>query len=179
MIRKVLFWTVAVILMGILAYAYLELRRGNIQKADVVQAVPTDAAILINTHDLTGFIREEMSRNKIWQELGSLQKIGDFQETLDQLDSIILDDREIAGLYKEADISFSLHKSGRNNFDYIMYYPMESKGNDKQILRFIQDKLPDGSTLSNRRYNEIRVYDVVIPGYQKGFSFPFRTDCFC
>jgi len=173
MIRKVLFWTVAVILMGILVYAYLELRRGNIQKADVIQAVPTDAAILINTHDLNGFIREEMTRNKIWQELGALQNIGEFQETLDQLDSILLDDREIAGLYRGTDISFSLHKSGRNNFDYIMYYPMESKGDDKQILRFIQDKLPDGSTLSNRRYNEIRVYDVVIPGYQRSFSFTF------
>jgi len=173
MIRKILFWTVALILLGILVYAYLGLRRGNIQKADVIQAVPTDAAILINTHDLTGFIRDEMSRNKIWQELGTLQNIGIFQETLDQLDSLLLDDREIAGLYRGSDISFSLHKSGRNNFDYIMYYPMENMGNDKLILRFIQDKLPDGSTVTNRRYNEIRVYDVDIPGHQKGFSFTF------
>ena len=108
MIRKVLFWTVAVILVGILIYSFLELRKGNIQKVEVVQAVPTDAALFINTHDLTGFIREEMSRNKIWQELGSLKQIGNFQETLDGLDSLLLDDREMAGLYRDADISFSL-----------------------------------------------------------------------
>ncbi|MFC2113136.1 DUF3352 domain-containing protein [Bacteroidota bacterium] len=173
MIRKILFWTIAVILAGILVYAFLELRRGNIQKVDVVQAVPTDAAILINTHDLTGFIRDEMSRNKIWLKLGDMKKIGEFQEILDLLDSLLLDDKEIATLYRGSDISFSLHKSGRNSFDYIMYYPMDSKGNDKQILRFIQDKLPDGSTLKNRRYNEIRVYDVLLPGQKKGFSFTF------
>jgi hypothetical protein len=173
MIRKVLFWTVAVILTGVIVYAFLELRRGNIQRVDVVQAVPTDAAMLINTLDLTEFIRGEMSRNKIWQELGALQAVGSFQETIGHLDSLLLDDREIAELYKGSDISFSLHKSGKNNFDYIMYYSLESAGNDKEILRFIQDKLPDGSRISNRRYNEIRVYDVEIPGDQNSFSFTF------
>ncbi len=178
MIRKILFWTIAVILVGILVYAFLELRKGNIQKVDVIQAVPTDVAILINTHDLTGFIRDEMSRNKIWQELGDMKKVGKFQRTLDLMDSLILDDKEIAAIYRNADISFSLHKSGRNSFDYIMYYPMENMGNDKQILRFIQDKLPDGSALSNRRYNEIRVYDAELPGRGNGFSFTFSHGLF-
>lgn len=173
MIRKVLFWTVAVILAGVLAYAYLQLRKGKIQKADVIQAVPTDAALLINTHDLTGFIRDEMSRNRIWQQLGDLRKVGEFQVTLDRIDSLILDDREASALYRDADLSFSLHKAGRSSFDYIMYYPMQNMGDDKAILRFIQDKLPDGSSLSNRRYNEIRVYDVSFPGNTRGLSFTF------
>ncbi|MFC2116199.1 DUF3352 domain-containing protein [Bacteroidota bacterium] len=173
MIRKVLFWTVATILAGILVYAFFELRRGSIQKVDVIRAVPTDAAMLINAHELSGFIREEMSRNRIWQDIGALQRIGQFQETLDYLDSLLLDDKEIAGLYRGSDISLSLHKLGRDNFGFIVYYPLVSMGDDKEILRFIQDKIPDGASISNRRYNEIRVYDTEFAGEQKGFSFAF------
>ncbi len=173
MIRKVLFWTVVVILVGILVYAFLELRRGNIQKVDVIQGVPTDAALLIRAHDLSGFIREEMSRNSIWLEFGALEGVGKFQETLGLMDSLLLDDENIAGLYRGSEISLSLHKSGRDNFEFILYYPMENMGNDKQILRFIQEKIPDGASLSNRRYNEIRVYDVKFAGEQRSFSFAF------
>ncbi len=173
MIRKVLFWTVAAILVGILIYAFFELRKGSIQKAEVIQAVPTDAAILINAQDFNGFVRDEMSRNKIWQELGTLKKIGEFQDVIHHLDSLLIDDKEIAGLYRDSDISFSLHKSGRDNFEYIMYYPMKNMGNDRQILRFIQDKIPDGASISNRRYSEIRVFDVEFPGKKRGFSFAF------
>ena len=135
MIRKVLFWTVAAILVGILIYAFFELRKGSIQKAEVIQAVPTDAAILINAQDFNGFVRDEMSRNKIWQELGTLKKIGEFQDVIHHLDSLLIDDKEIAGLYRDSDLSFSLHKSGRDNFEYIMYYPMNNMGNDRQIQR--------------------------------------------
>ncbi len=178
MVRKVLFWAVAVILAGVLVYAFLELRRGNIQKVDVIKAVPTDAAILINTHDLTGFIEAEMSRNRIWKELGVLARIGEFQAGLDYLDSLLINDREMAQLYRGADISFSLHKAGRNQIDYILYYPMQNKGNDRDILRFIQEKLPDRASLSNRRYNEIRVYDVSLAGEERGFSFAFSHGLF-
>jgi hypothetical protein len=178
MIRKVLFWTVGVILAGILIYAFLELHRGNIQKVEVIQAVPTDAAILINARDFAGFVRDEMSRNRIWQELGALKHLGEFQVTIGRLDSMLLDDREMAGLYKGSEISFSLHKAGRNNFDYILYFQVRNSGDEKKILRFIQDKLPDRSTLTNRRYNEIRVYDAVISGSKRGFSFAFSHGLF-
>ncbi|MCK4747362.1 MAG: hypothetical protein KAT15_10015, partial [Bacteroidales bacterium] len=63
--------------------------------------------------------------------------------------------------------------SGKDNFDFIVYYPMESIGDDKQILSFIQDKIPDGASISNRRYSEIRVYDAEFAGKEKGFSFAF------
>ncbi len=178
MIRKILFWTVGVILLGVLVYVFLELRKGNIQKVDVVQAVPTDAAILITTHDFTGFVRDEMSRNKIWLELGDLKSIGAFQETIEYLDSLLLTDKEIAELYKEAAVSFSLHKSGRDKLEFILYYSMENPGNDKQLLQFIQEKLPDGASLSNRRYSEIRVYDVDFAGKNENFSFTFSHGLF-
>jgi len=117
----------------------------------VIHAVPTDAAILINTYDLAGFFQDEMSRNRIWQELGGLKRLGEFQATLGRVDSLLLDDRDVEGLYRGSEISLSLHKAGRNNFDYILYYPVDNTGDEKQILRFIQDKLPDGSSLTNRR----------------------------
>ncbi len=173
MIRKVLFWTVALILAGGLVYVFLELRRGSIQKVEVIQAVPTDAAMLINTHDLNGFIREEMARNRIWQELGDLKHVGQFQEDVDFLDSLLAANREVAGLYRGADLSFSLHLSGHKQLDYILYYAMQDKGSEKDILHFVQDKIPDRASISNRRYNEVRIYDVAFPGNKRGFSFAF------
>ena len=168
----------AIILAGILVYTWLELREGKIQKVDVTQAVPTDAAVLVKTRDLAGFIRDEMSHNRIWKELGSLKRIGDFQYTLGRLDSMLLDDREMAGLYRGSEVSFSLHKAGKDDFDYILYLPVDNSGDEKKILRFIQDKLPDRSTLTNRRYNDIRVYDAALAGGRQEFSFSFSHGLF-
>jgi hypothetical protein len=54
MIRKVTIGVVSVIFIGIIVYGILELRKGNIQQADVIQAVPIDAALIINASDLSG-----------------------------------------------------------------------------------------------------------------------------
>jgi hypothetical protein len=180
MIRKVTIGAVAVIFIGFIVYGILELRKGNIQQADIVQAVPTDAALIINANDLSRFIRDEMSRNKIWNELGTVDGIGAFQRTLGKLDSMLRIDEEMQKLYKGSDISLSLHRSGKNRVEYILYYTLENTGTEKQMLRFIQDKVSYEATLTPRKYDEIRIYDVVFPGNKgkNNFSFTFSRGLF-
>jgi hypothetical protein len=175
MIRKVTIGAVAVIFAGIIVYGILQWRRGSIQQADVIQAVPTDAALIINANDLSGFIRDELSRNKIWHELGMVKGIGAFQGHLERLDSILRVDEEMKNLYRGSDISLSLHRSGKTSFEFILYYRMDHPGSEKQILRFIQDKLPSRAVLTPRKYNEARVYDVDFAGNSRrdDFSFTF------
>jgi len=175
MIRKVTFGAVAVIFTGIIVYGILELRKGNIQQAEVIQAVPTDAALIINANDLSGFIRDELSRNKIWHELGMVNGIGAFQITLGRLDSMLRIDEEMENLYKGSDISLSLHRSGKSRFEFILYYPLDKAGTEKQILRFIQDKVPSNATLTPRKYDEVRIYDMDFSGNNRkdDFSFAF------
>ncbi|MCK5463533.1 MAG: DUF3352 domain-containing protein, partial [Bacteroidales bacterium] len=151
------------------------MRRGNIQQADVIQAVPTDAALIINANDLSGFIRDELSRNKIWHELGMVNGIGAFQLTLVKLDSMLRMDEELEKLYKGSDISLSFHRAGKNRFEFILYYPLDKTGTEKQILRFIQDKAHSNAILTPRKYDEVRVYDVNFAGNSKDdFSFTFN-----
>ncbi|MCK5463136.1 MAG: hypothetical protein KAI95_08975, partial [Bacteroidales bacterium] len=175
MIRKVTIGAVAVIFIGIIVYSILELRRGNIQQADVIQAVPTDAVLIFNANDLSGFIRDELSRNKIWHELGMVNGIGAFQLTLGKLDSMLRMDEELENLYKGSDISLSLHRSGKNRFEFILYYPLDNTGTEKQILKFIQDKVQSNATLTPRKYDEVRIYDVSFTGKSRkdDFSFAF------
>jgi hypothetical protein len=175
MIKKVTIGAVAVIFIGIIIYGILELRKGNIQRADVVQAVPTDAAMIINANDLSGFIRDELSRNKIWRELGMLNGIGAFQLTLGKLDSMLRMDEEVEKLYKGSDISLSIHKAGKNRFEFILYYPLQNTGTERQILKFVQDKVHSNATLTPRKYDELRIYDVNFAGDNRkdDFSFTF------
>ncbi len=173
MIRKVTIGAVAVIFIGIIVYSILELRKGNIQQADVIQAVPTDAALIFNANDLSGFIRDELSRNKIWHELGMVNGIGAFQLTLGKLDSMLRMDEELEKLYKGSDISLSLHRSGKNRFEFILYYPLDNTGTEKQILKFIQDKVQSNATLTSRKYDEVRIYDVSFAGKNRKDDFSF------
>ncbi len=175
MIRKVTIGIVAVIFTGIIVYSILELRRGNIQQAEVIQAVPTDAALIINASDLSGFIRDELSRNKIWHELGMVHGIGTFQGTLGRLDSLLRIDKEMGNLYKGSDISLSIHRSGKSSIEFILYYPLDKAGAEKTILRFIQEKVQSTATLTPRKYEEVRIYDVDFSGSGRkdDFSFTF------
>ena len=173
MIRKVLIGVVAVIFIGIIVYSILELRKGNIHQADVIQAVPTDAALIINANDLPGFIRDELSRNKIWQELGAIHGIGEFQKTLGGLDSMLRSNEEMEELYKGSDISLSLHKSGKNSLEFILYYPLDNTGTDKQILKFVQDRVQTNATITPRKYDEVRIYDVDFKGKDRSDNFSF------
>ncbi|MCK4852641.1 MAG: DUF3352 domain-containing protein, partial [Bacteroidales bacterium] len=166
---------VAVIFTAIIVYSILELRKGNIRQADIIQAVPTDAVLIINANDLPGFIRDELSRNKIWQELGMIKGIGAFQQTLGRLDSMLRSDDEMEDPYRKSDISLSLHKLGRNSFKFILYYPLDNAGTDKQILGFVQDKVQSKATITPRKYDEVKIYDVDFAGSgkQDDFSFTF------
>ena len=180
MIRKVTIGVVAVIFIGIIVYSILELRKGNIQQADIIQAVPTDAALIINANDLSGFIRDDLSRNKIWNELESVNGIGAFQRTLGRLDSMLSIDEEMEKIYKGSDISLSLHRSGKKRFECILYYTLDNTGTEKQILRFIQDKVQTNATLAPRKYDEVRIYDVDFSGNNRkdDFSFTFSRGLF-
>lgn len=180
MIRKVTIGAVAAIFIGMIVYGILEWRRGRIQQADVIQAVPTDAAMIINARDLSGFIRDELSRNKIWHELGMVDGIGAFQQTLGKLDSILRMDHEMKELYKRAEISLSLHRSGKSRIDFIFYYPLDHPGHEKQIIRFIKDKIRQDAILTSRKYNETRLYDVDYSGKRASddFSFAFVRGLF-
>jgi hypothetical protein len=175
MIRKVTIGVVSVIFIGIIVYGILELRKGNIQQADVIQAVPIDAALIINASDLSGFIRDELSRNKIWHELGMVNSIATFQSTLGKLDSMLRMDEELEKLYKGSDISISLHRAGKNRCEFILYYSLKNSGTEKQILKFIQDKVSSNATLTPRKYDEARIYDVNFTGNHRkdDFSFTF------
>ena len=163
MIRKILFGAVALIFIGVLTYAFLELKRGNIRKVDIIQAVPTDAAIIMNAENISAFIHEELSRNKIWEELIALPDLDRLNRILFRLDTLMREDDEISDLYRNMQASVSLHKSGKSNYDFMLYCPLENTGNEKQIIRFILEGVPDGSIISNRKYNDVRIYDVQYP----------------
>ena len=79
---------------------------------------------------------------------------------LSRLDTLFRQDDEISDLYKNIRTSVSLHKSGKDNYDFILYFPIEKTGTEKLINRFILEGVPDGTRITNRKYNEVRIYDV-------------------
>ena len=173
MIRKILFGAVAVIFIAVLVYAFLELKKGNIRKVDIIQAVPTDAAIIVNAQNISVFIHEELSGNKMWEELTALPGIDRMNRILFRLDTLMREDDEISGLYRSMQASVSLHRSGKSNYDFVLYCPLENTGNEKQIIRFILEGVPDGSQISNRKYNDVRIYDVQFPRHRDRDNFSF------
>ncbi len=175
MIRKILFGTVVIIFLGVLAYAFFELRKGNIGRVDAIKAVPNDAAMIISAEDIAGLIRDELPRNPMWEELNVFPSIAGLRSRLAGLDTLLRSDNEISGLYRQADVLVSLHKSGKGNYEYMLYIPLSQAGNEKQIIRFVMERVPEGALISNRKYDDVRIYDITFPKHREKDNFSYTV----
>ncbi len=171
--KKPLIWIIVVAFVAVLLVGYFGLKRTNINHADTLMAIPQDAALIMISPDMDQDLITVLEHNEIWDGLTLFPALGQVNTQLIMMDSLIRTNPQVEELYKREKLTFSLHKSGREKYEYIMYVPLINIQNERQILQFIQQVISDGGSISERRYSNVKIYDIHGSGNKHKWSLAF------
>ena len=152
--------------------AYFALRGKNIEAANILQAVPVDASLIITGHDPQKDIRIILEENDMWNELIFFPSINQLHQQLLKVDSVIRQNPQIYNIYEKQKISLSFHQSGKNKFDYIVYIPLSHINDERQITQFIGQEAGTEVIITPRKYAGTKIYDIK-SGENRAFNFSF------
>ena len=171
--KKNLIWIIVIAFAALLLVGYFGLKRTHIDHADTLTAVPHDAALIMISHDIDQDLPTVLEENAIWIGLEQFPSIDRVNSQLIMLDSMIRTDPQVSEIYNREQFTFSLHKSGRDKYEYILYVPLVNMQNEKQVIHFIQGKTGGTGNLSERKYSNEKIYDIRTGGSSRNLSFTF------
>ena len=153
------------------------MKRTDIDVADTLLAVPQDAAIIIKVPDIDEDLEMVLERNDLWNELTEFPSLARLHIQLIQIDSIITSYPQVKELYHKQELTLSLHKSGRDHYEYIIYFPLISSANERQIIQLLEEQF--NGILTQRKYSNTRIWDVKSgTDKSRNLSFTFSRGLF-
>ncbi|MBL7112841.1 MAG: DUF3352 domain-containing protein [Bacteroidales bacterium] len=171
--KKPLIWIIVIAFITILLVGYFGLKRTHIDHSDTLMAIPQDAALILISNDMDQDLITVLESNEIWNGLTQFSALGQVNAQLIRLDSLIRTNPQVEEIYKRGKMTFSLHKSGRDKYEYIMYVPLINIQNERQIVQFIQQVISDVGNLSERKYSNVKIYDIHENGNKHKLSLAF------
>ena len=179
MTRKLFIWIILVLFIAIVVTAYYLLKDIKIDVANAMQAVPVDASLIITGHDPQNDIRTILEENDMWNELVSFSSINYLHRQLLKVDSTIRANPQVYDIYRKQKINLSVHQSGKNKFDYILYIPLFHYNNERHIIQFIEQETGMKGMITQRRYEGTKIFDIKSAENEPfNFSFTFSQGLF-
>jgi len=126
------------------------------QKSDSIHAIPVDAALILETNDLSKSLKK-LSRNAPWKLLTSETYVGTKQETLLSIDSSLAS--YASHLTSINPLFISLHVTGAQSFNWLAISATE---NQEQKLQLLEIGLKSFSDTKEQPYGNATIIEVHI-----------------
>jgi WD40 repeat protein len=112
------------------------IRKGGDEFTDPRKAIPVNAAVIIETKNLPGFI-DQLESNSLWKEITSATGMQIAKSVSGQLDSLFKNNDLLAHLFSDKKSIISLQATARNKLDFLLIVHLSE--NDKEVE--IEDQL--------------------------------------
>ena len=134
------------------------------QKSDSIDAIPVDAALILETNDLSKSLKE-LSRNAPWKLLTNETSIGANQKTLLSIDSGLA--TYSSHLTSVNPLFVSLHLTGARSFNWLAISATE---NQEQKLQLLEIGLKSFSHTKEHPYSNATIVEVTIENVRVFYS---------
>lgn len=143
-----------------LLLGYFLFLRNNIERTDPFNAITHDASLIIKVRGSFNSIRPILDENKIWNEILVFPSVHRLNNYFQKLDSLISDNRQMADIFNNNELTLSFHQAGKNKISFITYMPLLSRSNEKQINSLIEKNIFGKANITVRKYSGIKIRDV-------------------
>lgn len=163
----------------ILILGYFLFLRNDIEHTDPLNAIPHDASMIIKIRGSFNSIRPILDENKIWNEILAFPSVKRLNNYFLKLDSLLSDNRQIAEILKKNELTLSFHKSGKDKISYIVYIPLLSRNNEKEIDDVIVMNMNGKANITRRKYEGTKIQDITFSEKSSlDFSYGFSHGLF-
>ena len=125
----------------------------------IIQAVPLNASIIIETSDLSQLLNQLENKNNIWKELKPINLFKKFNSQVLYIYSLINTNNNI---FAFKNVLISAHLQGKDKINFLYLISLPKTANQKRIKKLISDLLLNKAKITERKYNNETIYDVKI-----------------
>ncbi len=155
---------------------FWNIRNYYANRTNIWEIVPEDAVFLAQTTAPLRLLSKTDS-SFLWQNLRQIPYFDSLHAASERLSAFF--GEELKGHLADKEISLSLHQTAKDNFDFILYAPVEEK--KREIFLSLARRYAEKNQLilEKRTYAGTEIYDVKqTPSLKMSFSFLFYKDYF-
>ncbi|MFP4023638.1 MAG: hypothetical protein ACLFVR_03850 [Thiohalospira sp.] len=171
MLKKILTITSLIIIIAAGFWGYRYIKNQRLPDFNILNAIPLDAAFIIDSDNFIDKINTLNQTNKIFQELIQFKKVTHFNHDLSYLKNIYTENKFIKDLIDDNRITISAHRSGKENIAFLFLMKMNTLRDKKIIIQYIEGLLNEKGKIKKREYNNNWIYHINTNQRKLYFSF--------
>lgn len=170
MFRKIFAIVLILLFMAGLAYVFMYIKQTKAPVSYSLNAVPDNAAIILQTRNASALWDKLSKTNIIWEELRSTSYFAELHKRLVLLDSLMRNNSEVNEIITSNPLIVSFHKSGAENFDFLYLLNLPPIKNISFVNDFISSS---GGALEGqyRMYEQEKVFSARFSGINASFQY--------
>lgn len=170
MFRKILAIVLILLFMAGLAYVYMYIKQTKAPVSYSLNAVPNNAAIILQTRNASALWDKLGKTNIIWEELRTTSYFNQLHQRLVLLDSLMRNNSEVSEIIATNPLIVSFHKSGAENFDFLYLLNLPPIKN----ISFVNDFIASSGgavEAQSRRYEQEEIFSARFGGINASFQY--------
>ncbi|MEN8122474.1 MAG: hypothetical protein ABFS35_19175 [Bacteroidota bacterium] len=149
--------------------------------ANTIKAIPSDAALILETDDFPLLIQKLNNSNVFKNEFSSVAQWGNFFSKIGFLDSLFNTKREIKNAFTGNELVCSGHLSAKNTMDFLFVLSVKDENYKSKIRNYIAELVSERAAIMQRTYEGFNVYDLAFfdeADRNISFSYTFTDGLF-
>ena len=153
-----------------MTYSYFHFKTIKQPISNSIRAIPTSAALIIESKQIVSSWQKLSKTNLIWEELLGINYVNDLNSSIEYLDSLRLKDEDFDSFLKHQHLFVSAHMSGANNFNYLFTIGLPTNVNEQNINDYIT-KSSLRSSKTTKLYDGISITSIKKPNSVTTFHY--------
>ncbi|MBI5541596.1 MAG: DUF3352 domain-containing protein [Bacteroidia bacterium] len=170
-VRNILLLLLALIIISGSVIGYFYYNKEEIVVTQLLKAVPTDAAIVVECKNATTFFNHLQTKSNVWNLLIQVTEINEINSKVSWLDSLFINSKELAAVSAKGPLIVSVHLSGKKRYETLFLMNFGSFITEEKIKTFLKTEFGDSIRINERNYNETIMYETILPDESKIKNF--------
>lgn len=149
---------------GGIIYGYQQFKRYNTPVSAILEAVPEDAALVIETRNALDLWEKLTHTSVLWEDLKQLDPIKRINFLGTAIDSIIQSDVELQNELKIRKAMAVVVPSGSEKYDLLFGISTSPNWTEVKVSNIVERFLPDSAEINTRLYDETTIFSAEIGG---------------
>ncbi len=162
-VRNIIFLLLALIVISGSVIGYFYFNKEEIVVTQLLKAVPTDAALVIECKNANVLFDNLQKKSNIWQLLTQVPEISKLNKQVLWLNSLFVHSKELTAVSAKGPLIISVHLSGKKRYEVLYLMNFGSFISEEKVNAFLKSEFGDSITISERSYNNVQLHETKLP----------------
>jgi len=156
-----------VLLLGLVFWVWYVLQREGRSLTATINAVPTNAAVIIETRNLGRVLEFLKEGNDIWNALAGIPAVNGIDQQVSFLDSLFRYNSTASRLIKNKPFVISLHIAEKEKLEFLYFLGLPTNSDQRKLKSLITELSQNQVVVSKREFEKAEIFTLNSPESKK------------